>query len=161
MPLPRGLLRLTPEELDELLAQTRTLRAGTVSPDGWPHVAPLWFVWRDGSVWINSLKRSKRTRDVQAGSPVALCVDDGIEYAELRGAVLYGRFADVPDDDADLPSIRAAFGSKYFGGVDIPMTKSHQWLRLTPDKVVSWDFHKIPTGADRRLGAQVPIQREA
>lgn len=154
MPVSREVLRLTSDELDQLLSTTRTLRAGTVSPDGWPHVAPLWFVWRDGMVWINSLKRSRRTRDVQAGSPVALCIDDGFEYAELRGAVLYGRFVSVPDDDPDLPGIREAFGEKYFGGVDIPMVRSHQWLRLRPERIVSWDFKKIPTGADRRLEAR-------
>lgn len=151
MPLPREILRLTPDELEELLANTRTLRAGTVSPDGWPHVAPLWFVWRDGQVWINSLRRSRRTRDVKAGSPVALCVDDGIEYAELRGVVLYGTFEEVPEDDAELPEVRRAFGRKYFGGYEIPMVKSHQWLRMKPERMASWDFKKIPTGKDRRL----------
>jgi hypothetical protein len=31
--------------------------------------------------------------------------------------------------------------------------KSHQWLRLRPDRVASWDFRKIPSGRDRRLDA--------
>ncbi len=153
MPVSRELLRLTPDELDELLTVTRTLRAGTVSSDGWPHVVPLWYVWADGMVWINSLRRSRRARDVQAGSPVALCVDDGFEYAELRGATLYGRFVVVPPEDADLPAIRRAFGEKYFGGIDIPMVKSHEWFRMRPERIVSWDFKKIPAGRDKRLEA--------
>src|SRR5688500_14918574 len=109
------MLRLTADELDELLAAERTLRAGTVSPDGWPHVVPLWFVWHDGVIWINNLRRSKRSRDVEAGSNVALCVDTGVLYGELRGAVLYGRFEEATDD-ARLPSVRAAFAEKYWGG---------------------------------------------
>ena len=150
MPLPRSILRLTADELDELLAGERTLRAGTVSPDGWPHVVPLWFVWQDGAVWINNLRRSKRSRDVEAGSPVALCVDTGILYGELRGAVLYGRFTEATDHP-DLQAARRAFAGKYWGGHEVPDIRSHVWLRLEPDRIASWDFRKIPAGKDRRL----------
>lgn len=153
MPIAREELRLTPAELDDLMSSTRTLRVGTVSSDGWPHVVPLWFIWQDGTIWINSLKRSKRARDVEAGSPVALCIDVGVEYQELRGAVLYGRFQDVSDDDPSLTAIRSMFGAKYWGGIDVPALRSHQWLRLTPERTVSWDFRKIPAGRDKRLEA--------
>ena len=72
MPIPREQLRLTDQELDELLRTERTARVATVSADGWPHVVPLWFVWRDGAVWINNLRRSKRSHNLRDGSPVAL-----------------------------------------------------------------------------------------
>jgi hypothetical protein len=45
------------------------------------------------------------------------------------------------------------FGDKYFNGIEIPVVKSHRWLVLRPDKIVSWDFKKIPQGRDRRLEA--------
>lgn len=148
MPIPREQLRLTPEELEEFLRTERTVRVGTVAPDGEPHVAPLWYVWEGGAMYFNSLKRSRRAR--ARGSRVAACVDGGEAYGELRGAVLYG----VLEDAGDLQHIRQKFGDKYFNGVEIPMTKSHEWLVLRPDKTVSWDFKKIPTGRDRRLEAQ-------
>lgn len=150
MPIPREQLRLTPAELDELLGGNRTLRAGTVSADGMPHVSPLWFVWHAGAVWVTSLRRSRRARDVQAGSPVALCVDDGIEYADLRGAVLYGRFEEA-EGHPDLVAARRSFAAKYWGGAEVPDLKSHIWLRMQPDRTVSWDFKKIPSGRDKRL----------
>jgi general stress protein 26 len=141
---------MTPEELEEFLRTERTVRVGTVSPDGEPHVSPLWFVWHDGSMYFNSLKRSRRAHDVERGSRVSACVDAGHEYAELRGAILYG----VIEDAGDVPDIRQMFGDKYWGGIEIPEVKSHRWLVLRPDKIVSWDFKKIPTGRDRRLEAQ-------
>lgn len=152
MPIPRERLRLTPDELADLLASERTARVATVSPDGWPHVIPMWFVWSDGAVWVNSLVRSRRTRDIEHGSAAAVCVDTGVEYAELRGAVLYGRF-ERADDAPGLDAIRAEFGRKYFHGIDIPMVKSHTWMRLEPERIVSWDFRKIPAGGDRRVEA--------
>jgi nitroimidazol reductase NimA-like FMN-containing flavoprotein (pyridoxamine 5'-phosphate oxidase superfamily) len=150
MPIPREQLRLDDAELEELLSETRTMRAGTVSPDGSPHVVPLWFVWHDGAVWINNLRRSRRSSDLAAGSEAALCVDTGHDYFELRGAVLYGTPQEVSADDPGLSAVRAGFGAKYFGGVEVPDVKSHQWLKMTPDRVVSWDFRKIPAGRDGR-----------
>lgn len=150
MPIPRAQLRLSDEELDEILRSERTVHVATASADGWPHVVPLWFVWRDGTVWINNLRRSKRSRDIHEGSPVAVCVDTGVEYQELRGAVLYGRF-EAADDDVLLEPVKAEFARKYWGVETIPDLKSHQWLRLKPERIASWDFRKIPAGRDRRL----------
>lgn len=152
MPIPRSRLRLTPEELDAFLTRQRTVRLGTVSPHGEPHVVPLWFVWWDGAMYINSLRRSRRMHDLERGSRVAACVDAGEDYHELHGAVLYGRFEPV-EDEAVLDEVRRIFGSKYWGGIEVPEMKSHVWLVLRPDEIVSWDFAKIPAGADPRLKA--------
>ena len=83
---------------------------------------------------------------------VAICIDDGVEYQELRGAVFYGRLVDATGDER-LPAVRAAFATKYWGGADVPELKSHVWLRLEQDRLASWDFRKIPAGRDRRLEA--------
>ena len=141
---------MTPDELEDFLRTERTVRVGTVSPDGEPHVAPLWFVWHEGAMYFNSLKRSRRSKDVERGSRVAACVDAGHEYGELRGAIVYG----TVENAGDVPHVRQMFGDKYWNGIEIPEVKSHAWLVLRPDKIVSWDFKKIPTGRDRRLEAQ-------
>jgi nitroimidazol reductase NimA-like FMN-containing flavoprotein (pyridoxamine 5'-phosphate oxidase superfamily) len=159
MPIPRAQLRLSDAELNRLLDTERTLRAATVSPQGMPHVVPLWFVWHDGAIWINSLRRSKRAHDVAAGSEVALCVDTGVEYGELRGAVLYGRFRPA-ENEAALAQVKTMFARKYWALDAIPDLDSHEWLVLRPDNVVSWDFRKIPAGRDRRLEARKPSPKD-
>lgn len=153
MPIPREQLRMTPTELDEFLTRERTARVATVSPDGVPHVAPLWFVWREGRLYMNSLKRSRRQRDIESGSPVSVCVDAGEAYGELHGVVLYGRFEKVADPE-ESEAVRRIFGDKYWNGIDIPEVRSHAWLVMQPERIVSWDFAKIPSGGDKRLEAQ-------
>ncbi|MCA1831297.1 MAG: pyridoxamine 5'-phosphate oxidase family protein [Actinomycetota bacterium] len=152
MPIPREQLRLDAPELEKLLAETRELHVATVSPDGVPHVVPLWYVWHGGAVWVNSLIKSRRTRDVHAGSPVALCIDTGFEYEDLRGAVLRGRFVDA-SEDSDLGAAQAQFAAKYWGGDQVPVVRSHIWMKLVPEQTSSWDFRKIPAGRDKRLDA--------
>ena len=141
---------MTPDELETFLTQQRTARIGTISPDGEPHVVPMWFVWHDGAIYMNTLKKARRTRDIETGSRVSVCIDAGYEYGELHGAVLYGVFQDVEDS----APIRKLFGEKYWNGMDIPEVKSHRWIVMRPDKVVSWDFKKIPANRDPRLRAQ-------
>jgi general stress protein 26 len=150
MPIPREELRLDPPELEKLLTETRECHVATVSPEGIPHVVPLWYVWHDGALWVNSLIRSRRTRDVHAGSAVAVCVDAGFEYEDLRGAVLHGGFNDATDEPA-LAAAQALFAAKYWGGDQVPAVRSHVWMRLKPERIASWDFRKIPAGRDKRL----------
>src|SRR5438270_12393342 len=145
MPIPRERLRLTEQELEDLLATERTLRAATVSPEGLPHVVPLWFVWHDGAIWINSLRRSKRAHDVAAGSAVALCVDTGVEYEQPRGTVLYGRVAPA-SEATDLSHVRAAFARKYWGMDTIPALQGHDGLLVRPHNIVSWALSDMPAG---------------
>lgn len=81
---------MTPDELDEFLTTQRTCRVATVSADGAPHVSTLWFVWDGKSLWLYSITRSKRWSDLRRDPRVAVVVDTGEEYDDLRGVELSG-----------------------------------------------------------------------
>jgi hypothetical protein len=135
-------------ELDAYLDAAHTCRVASVGAEG-PHVTPLWFVWQGGALWLYSLTRSQRWADLMSDPRVAVVVDDGEDYGELRGVELRGTVApvgEVPrtgaEDIAGLTAVEAAFGAKYSGGA-FGHDGRHAWLRLDPAKVVSWDFGKI------------------
>lgn len=153
MPIPREALRLRPADREALLGSARTAHCATVNDVGVPHVVPLWFVWDGEAVWINSLRRSRRGRDLERGSRISLCIDDGVEYGELRGVTFEGRFVPVEDDE-ELEPIRRAFGDKYWHGIEVPALRSHRWFRLSVQHEASWDFSRIEeAGSDQRLEA--------
>lgn len=81
---------MTPEELDEFLTTERTCRVATTSTDGAPHVSPLWFAWDGTSLWLYSITRSKRWSDLRRDPRVAVVIDGGHAYDELRGVELSG-----------------------------------------------------------------------
>ena len=83
-------IALTPEELDAYLATERTCTVATVSHDG-PHVTALWFVWDGACIWLYSITRSQRWTDLQRDPRVALLIEAGEEYFELRGVEVSGR----------------------------------------------------------------------
>ncbi|QKW26513.1 pyridoxamine 5'-phosphate oxidase family protein [Streptomyces seoulensis] len=142
-------IMMTPGELDEFLAAERTCRVATVSAGGAPHVSALWFVWDGASLWLYSVVRSRRWADLRRDPRVAIVVDTGEEYDRLRGVELSGTVECVGETprtgelraELDLPE--TLFARKYFGLEEMPHDGRHAWLRLTPEKTVSWDFRKL------------------
>lgn len=142
-------IMMTPAELDEFLSAERTCRVATVSAGGAPHVSALWFVWDGASLWLYSVVRSRRWADLRHDPRVAIVVDTGEEYDRLRGVELSGAVECVGETprtgelraELDLPE--TLFARKYFGLEEMPHDGRHAWLRLTPEKTVSWDFRKL------------------
>ncbi|GGN53219.1 pyridoxamine 5'-phosphate oxidase [Streptomyces kronopolitis] len=146
-------IMMTRGELDAFLGAQRTCRVATVGGDGTPHVGALWFVWDGTALWLYSITRSKRWAQLRKDPRIAVVVDDGHEYGELRGVELTGRVdfvGEAPRTGEHCPELDAPerlFAEKYFGMSRMPHDGRHAWLRLTPEAVASWDFAKIPGGA--------------
>lgn len=136
-------------ELDAFLAEQRTCRVATVSTDGRPHVGALWFVWDGDALWLYSITRSRRWAQLRADPRVAVVVDDGVEYGELRGVELSGTAAfmgeapRIGEEHPELVAPERLFARKYFDMETMPHDGRHAWLRLTPDAIASWDFRKL------------------
>ncbi|MGW0567069.1 pyridoxamine 5'-phosphate oxidase family protein [Streptomyces tauricus] len=142
-------IMMTPEELDEFLTTQRTCRVATVSADGAPHVSTLWFVWDGESLWLYSITRSKRWADLRRDPRVAVVVDTGEEYDQLRGVEVSGSVefvGEVPRTGEPCPELDAVermFARKNFGLDEMPHDGRHAWMRLTPEATASWDFRKL------------------
>jgi PPOX class probable F420-dependent enzyme len=146
-------IAMSAEELSSFLGDQRTCRFATTGPDG-PHVAPVWFVWDGQALWVYSLTRSQRWANVARDPRVAVVVDDGHHYHELRGVEIEGQatvVGPVPrtggeDPDPDPPELaepERLLAAKYFGQSPMVHDGRHAWLRISPLKLVSWDFRKL------------------
>jgi hypothetical protein len=148
---------MTPEEVDAFLADERVCRVATIGASGAPNVTPLWFVWDGTALWLNSTFRSQRWRDLQRDARVSVVVDAGVEFDELRGVELSGRVAvasEVPRTSRPRPELAGAerlYALKYAGVPDFVADGRHAWLRLVPERLVSWDFRKNPALGPRRI----------
>ena len=162
---------MSAEELSAFLAEQHTCRFATTGPDG-PHVAPVWFVWDGQAIWVYSLTRSQRWANLSRDPRVAVVVDDGHHYHELHGVEIEGQatiVGPVPrtgqENEAapELAEPERLMAAKYFGpassaagrgsaglaagggGPEMTHDGRHAWLRVTPLKMVSWDFRKLAT----------------
>ena len=142
---------MTAGELDAFLDQQHTCRFATTGPDG-PHVAPVWFVWDGQAIWVYSLIRSQRWANVSRDPRVAVVIDDGHHYHELRGVEIEGQAVSTgpaprtgQENEPELAEPERLMAAKYFGASEMTHDGRHAWLRVTPVKVVSWDFRKLAT----------------
>jgi PPOX class probable F420-dependent enzyme len=141
-------IAMSADDLAGFLGEQRTCRVATVGRDGAPKVDPLWFVWDGSALWLNSIVRSQRWANLARDARVAVVIDDGQGYGELRGAELTGRVeivGEVPRGSGLSPELAVAeklYGAKYTGGAFVADGR-HAWLRLVPEKIVSWDFRKL------------------
>jgi Pyridoxamine 5'-phosphate oxidase len=141
-------IAMTPQEIDEFLTVQRTARVATTNGDG-PHVTPLWFIWDGGALWLYSITKSRRWADLRHDPRVAVLVDDGTEFLQLHGVEITGEVTivgEVPRGGEDCPRLLAperSMARKYFGIDQMPYDERHAWLKVTPQKITSWDFRKI------------------
>ncbi|WP_433548651.1 pyridoxamine 5'-phosphate oxidase family protein [Streptomyces sp. CA-294286] len=142
-------IMMSDAERDTYLTEQRTCRVATVSADGAPHVGALWFVWDGTSLWLYSITRSRRWAQLRKDPRIAVVVDDGTQYADLRGVELTGTatfVGEAPRTGEPCPELdgpEALFAAKYFHLDEMPHDGRHAWLRLAPESVVSWDFRKL------------------
>ncbi len=140
-------IAMTPDERDAFLVEERTCRVATTGPTG-PHCTPLWFVWDGETIWLNSIVASQRWTDIEREPVISVLVDAGVDFGELRGVEIRGRAEGVGEaprtgDPCDeLVEPERLFGDKYVGGTFFHDGR-HAWLRVVPEKIVSWDFRKM------------------
>jgi general stress protein 26 len=90
----RNAIRMSDDEVRELLDQERTVICATNGRRGWPHLMPLWYVVRDSGpdgapeLWAWTFAKSQKTRNLERDPRATLQVEAGEEYTELRGVML-------------------------------------------------------------------------
>jgi len=153
MPSRRDLIRMTDAEVHAFLREQKTVTIVSNGPEGFPHPMPMWFVHdADGTVRMTTFRKSQKVMNVKRDPRVTLMVEDGEEYPELRGVVIYGRCELVDDLEAVKQTLidvttraaapdaagRAAMGKAVEG-----TAAKRVLLRIRPVKIVSWDHRKL------------------
>jgi hypothetical protein len=140
---------MSDEDRDAHLATLRVCRVGTVGAQGAPHVSALWYCWDGSALWVYSIIKSQRWVNLVRDPRVSVVVDAGVDYFELRGVEFMGEVEFVgeqprvgePNRELEVPE--RLFAERYWGGSWLGYDARHAWLRLRPQKQVTWDFRKL------------------
>lgn len=150
-------ITMTPAEVQAFLEEPRSIQVATVGPDGFPHVAPMWYLVQDGKVGFRSFTKSQKIVNLRRDPRVTLLAEEGDSYAELRGLMIKGRatltvdrdlvldwyrqlarryafFGADPTPDIDEEAIEASFGR---------FAEKNTAVLVDPVKVISWDHTKL------------------
>jgi len=146
----RDAIQLSEDERKGYLTAALTIILVTVGRDGYPHAVPMWFLMDDdGSVYMTTYGRSQKVVNIRRNPRVALLVESGVRYEELKGVLLRGK-AEILNDEALCIRVLTRIHRKHMGalvtGVEEVMraqARKRIVVKVTPERLVSWDHRKL------------------
>ncbi len=145
----RDRIRLSDDELAKFIGESKTIILCSVGPNGVPHPMPMWYsVEPDGTIRMTTYARSQKVSNLRRDPRVSVLCESGTEYAELKGAVLYGRAEIVEDTEQVIDTLLEAGGRGERTDPAVREAMRAQaskrvLIRVKPEKVVSWDHSKL------------------
>ncbi len=114
---------------------------------------PMWFtVDNDGTIRMTTFRKSQKVKNIQRDPRVSLLAESGVEYAQLKGVVIYGR-AEIVDDIEVVKDTMVRITAREAGddpaaleGMKSVITGTAEkrvCLLIRPERIVSWDHRKL------------------
>jgi PPOX class probable F420-dependent enzyme len=147
----RSEIQLTPKEQAELLDSERIVVVSSLGARGWPHSMPLWYVPRDGEIWIYTYAKSQKVRNLERDPRATLLVETGHEYGELRGVEIESE-AEIHRDIETVFEMAKDLTTRYAEGAAIvgqaadalkAQARKRVAIRFDAKRVASWDHRKL------------------
>lgn len=146
----RDLVKMTDEEVWRFLDQAHNLQVATIGRDGAPHLTTVWFGVRDGRILFETYGKSQKVVNLRRDNRIAVLVEDGVAYDELRGVSINGT-AEVIDENPRLLELMRFLVGIHFKGQTADeldqtaeqMAKKRVVVAVTPERVMSWDHAKL------------------
>ena len=140
-------------EQRELLESERVVVVSSIGLRGWPHSMPLWYVPRDGEIWIYTYAKSQKVRNLERDPRATLLIETGHEYGELRGVEIEAE-AEIHRDHETVyrASPRSSRCATRTGISSVEgdaaealeaQARKRVAVRFEPRRVASWDHRKL------------------
>jgi len=152
MPSRRDQIKLSEEQQRELVDSERIAVISSLGPRGWPHVMPLWYVPRDGEIWIWTYAKSQKVKNLERDPRATLLIETGVAYGELRGVQIEAEAEIIRDldrivDYAKEMTVRYSAGIQSVEGDAEAALREQAPKRVAihfhPKRVASWDHSKL------------------
>jgi PPOX class probable F420-dependent enzyme len=147
----RNQIVMRDEEVADLLAASRTVTCATIGRDGRPHLMPLWYVVRSGTLWAWTYAKSQKVRNLERDPRCTLQLEAGAGvYTELRGVMIEAEAVIHRDFDV-VAGVGAQVASRYAGTQVGPEMVAAQAakrvaLEFVPRRTATWDHRKLGAG---------------
>jgi len=148
----RDQIKLTPEEQVGFLAQARTMALCTIDKDGYPHVVAMAYMVKDGCIYMTSYRKAQKVMNIRRNPKVAVMVESGTAYHELKGLMIRGR-CEIIDEPQEVWQIMRQAREFQGGAPSAPAdavvqarAQKRVALKIIPEKIASWDHSKLGPG---------------
>lgn len=132
-------------EIDAFLQGVHLARVATVRPDGRPHVAPVWYLWQEGTLYFETARDSVKARNLMVNPAIAVTIDVTAGGLRLLYVILEGDAAFV-EEPHRARALAERIYVRYVGdeGLQTPSVKSmlagdFVIVSLKPSRVIALD----------------------
>ena len=153
MPSRRKLIELDADEVRAYLHAEKTLIIIGNGRNGYPHPMPMWFAQDDdGAIRCTTFGKSQKVLNWRRDPKATLLIESGVEYAELKGVVIYATCEIIDDIDAVKDTLVAinSRGRELTDRAQAQLRESVSGtaakrvvLKFTPERYLSWDHAKL------------------
>lgn len=149
----RAEIQLSLEEQRELIDGERVVVVATFGPRGWPHLMPLWYVPREGEIWVWTYAKSQKVRNLERDPRATLLIEIGHEYGELRGLMVEAD-AEIQRDLETVSAFAEELTLRYAEGIEAVEGDAREALKAQAAKRVAIRFRALRTATwdHRKLG---------
>src|SRR2546421_4125330 len=110
----RDLIKMTPEEVESLLHERRSMTMSTISPDGTIHTVAMWYGFLEGAVAFETKAKAQKVQNLRRNPTITCMVEAGDQYNELRGVELVGT-AEIVEDPERMFELGISVFERYMG----------------------------------------------
>ena len=153
MPSRRKLIELDADEIRDYLDTEKTLIIVGNGHNGYPHPMSMWFAHDpDGTIRCTTFGKSQKVLNWRRDPKATLLIESGVEYAELKGVVIYAD-CEVIDDLDTVKDTLVSINSRGRDLDDVAKAKLRDAvagtaakrvvLQFTPKRYVTWDHAKL------------------
>jgi PPOX class probable F420-dependent enzyme len=149
MPSRRELVRMSDEEIDAFLHERHTMSVATFNHDQTIHLVAMWYGFYEGKPAFETFTKSQKVLNLRRDGRISVMVEEGDDYAKLRGVEIVGR-GEVVDDKGVLRVIAGSVVQRYMGVSDADADAAAEILMnkrsavvIHPERIVSWDHNKL------------------
>lgn len=146
----RDQIRMSEAEVEALIEEQKSLQVATINRDGSVQLTTLWFAVVDGDIVFETFTKSQKIVNLKRDPRIAVLVESGVAYNELRGVSINGH-AKLHDDPEVVHGYALAVMRR--NQPEIPEESLDQVARMMSakrtavvvkaEKVVSWDHGKL------------------
>jgi PPOX class probable F420-dependent enzyme len=147
----RDEIKLSESEQRELLESERIVVVSSLGPHGWPHSMPLWYVLREGEIWIYTYAKSQKVKNLERDPRATLLVETGHEYGELRGVQIEAE-VEIHRELEPVYEVGKELTMRYSGGGAVSdeaaealraQARKRVAVRFKPVRIATWDHRKL------------------
>ncbi|HVA06115.1 MAG TPA: pyridoxamine 5'-phosphate oxidase family protein [Acidimicrobiales bacterium] len=154
----RKAIAMTPQEVDDFLAERRAMTMCSLAADGSIHAVAMWYGFLDGCVTVETKTKSQKVQNLRRDPRLTLLFEDGDYYEELRGVELVGK-AEIIEDQDQLWTLGISVFERYYGAFsdDLKpfleaMLHKRVAVKMHTERIVSWDHRKLGLPPTRPAG---------